>query len=108
MTTKELHITAQVTPNPNTLKFVLNLVLIPQGSINFTTAKEGSTSPLVKALFEIEGITNVMIGTNFVSITKDKAVDWSDVAEALTVTIRGTVESEKTLIDEKSWDTNGL
>ena len=42
MTEKSVKISAQITPNPNTLKFVLDKVLIERGSINFLTQDDAA------------------------------------------------------------------
>jgi hypothetical protein len=38
-------------------------------------------SPLAKKLFQIEGVTRVFFGKDFISVTKDEDEDW-DVREA--------------------------
>lgn len=106
-----LTLTAQVTPNPNTLKFVLDRKLIDRGSIDFQDPEKGKNSPVVKALFEINGIEGVLIGTNFVSVTKSADVDWTHVAESITSTIKKELSEneepiEKALIDATEDNSN--
>lgn len=100
MTEKSVKISAQITPNPNTLKFVLDRVLIERGSINFLTQDDAATSPLVNALFNIEGVSDIMVGTNFVSVSKANDKDWSDLAEPITETIENVCDQEDTLVDQ--------
>jgi Fe-S cluster biogenesis protein NfuA len=90
-----VNIQAMPTPNPNTIKFLLDIEFIPSGSIDFPNAEKAKNSPLPKALLEIEGMTGIMIGTNFVSITKDKDAGWENVLEKASNTIKemvGTVD----------------
>lgn len=77
-----IEIQAMPTPNPNTIKFLLNVEFLESGSIDFQDAEKADTSPLPKALFEVDGIHGVMIGTNFVSITKSSEAGWETVLEA--------------------------
>ncbi len=74
-------LTAMPTPNPNTVKFLVNKTFFEVGSIDFSEAKKAKNSTLPKALFEVDGIEGVMIGTNFVSITKQDDMGWEKVLE---------------------------
>jgi Fe-S cluster biogenesis protein NfuA len=98
-TTQPVHVSAQITPNPNTLKFVVDQIILDYGSIDFATKESASTSPLAKRLFDILGVTSVFAGTNFVSVTKSNSIDWIDLAEPVTDTIRDAFITETVLID---------
>ena len=63
---------AQVTPNPNTLKFVVNTTILESGTVDFSDASLASHSPLVEQLFAITGVDAVMLGQFFISVTKTK------------------------------------
>ena len=50
---KTIHIYLESNPNPNSLKFVLNEMLIPEGmSFDFPDAASATEAPLAKELFE--------------------------------------------------------
>lgn len=100
MSEKKVNISAQVTPNPNTLKFMLDINLFETGTYNFISEDAAEGSYLPEVLFDIEGVVGVMVGTNFVSVTKDQKTDWSDIAEEIVSGIEEAVESGETLIDE--------
>jgi Fe-S cluster biogenesis protein NfuA len=93
-------IQAMPTPNPNTIKFLLDIEFIPSGSIDFPTREKAINSPLPKALLDIEGMTGIMIGTNFVSITKDSAAGWENVLEKASNTIKDMVGKVNPLISD--------
>ena len=97
---RKVSITAQVTPNPNTLKFLLDQDLLESGSFNFPSREEAAGSYLPEYLFGLEGVEGVMIGTNFVSVTKSLSVDWSDMAEPLIDAIEDAILSGDPLIDD--------
>lgn len=66
----EIFVTLDFTPNPKTIKYVVNRELVSTGAFNFKTikdAKEGSE--LAMQLLSIPGVEAVMIGKNFVTIT---------------------------------------
>ena len=97
----EMKLTAMPTPNPNTVKFLVEKEFLEIGSINFTTAALAETSPLPKALFEINGIAGVMIGTNFISITKTDENGWEDVLEPASNLIKEYCSSDQQIFDTK-------
>lgn len=75
-----VNIQLEWTPNPSTLKYVVDRNLIPRGAINFTSlAKAQERSPLAAKLMEIPGVIAVMVGTNFVTITKGEGGEWDEV-----------------------------
>jgi Fe-S cluster biogenesis protein NfuA len=89
----EVTISLEFTPNPNTLKFVTNQSFLERGAANFPEASKAEPSPLAQKLFAIPGIAGVMIGTNFVTITKAPNGDWDIVAEEVPKTIETFVKS---------------
>lgn len=64
-----LHIELEFTPNPDSLKYRVNRNLLARGAKNYASPEEAANeSKLAAKLFKIEGISNVMIGTNFVTV----------------------------------------
>ncbi len=74
-------VSLEFTPNPNTLKFLTNQALLPKGAANFTAVDQAGKSPLAVRLFGITGVGGVLIGTNFVTITKSEAGNWDILAD---------------------------
>lgn len=75
-----VNIQLEWTPNPSTLKYVVDRELLPRGAINFTTLEKAKErSPLAEKLMGIGGVTGVMLGTNFVTITKGDEGEWDEV-----------------------------
>lgn len=91
----QVSITLEFTPNPNTLKFVVNHQFLERGAANFTDESKTTTSPLAKKLFQVPGIQGVMIGTNFVTVTKGMQGDWDIVAEQVPKTIESHLQSNE-------------
>ena len=71
-----MFIQTEVTPNPQTLKFLPGRVVMSAGTAFFKTESESSNSPLAKKLFAVEGVTGVFFGSDFITITKDDNFDW--------------------------------
>ncbi|MSP19146.1 MAG: NifU family protein [Bdellovibrionales bacterium] len=74
-------VTLEFTPNPNTLKFVVNRQFLEKGAANFTEFEKASVSPFAQKLFGIKGVAAVMIGTHFITITKTPEGDWDIIAD---------------------------
>jgi Fe-S cluster biogenesis protein NfuA len=80
-------VSLEFTPNPNTLKFLINQPLLPKGAANFTAPDQTEKSPLAQKLFAIAGVGGVLIGTNFVTITKAETGNWDVLADEVPKTI---------------------
>ncbi len=65
-----MFIQTEETPNPLTLKFLPGRDVSPTAAREFRTAEEGSGSPLARALFEIDGVSRVFFGADFLTVTR--------------------------------------
>lgn len=72
-----MFIQTQSTPNPATLKFLPGRDVSPETPYEFISENEAAASPLAAALFGINGVRNVFLGADFVSITKSDEADWA-------------------------------
>ncbi len=76
----DVYVSLEFTPNPNTLKYSVNRQLLERGAVNFVKAEEAAAkSPLASKLMGVPGISGVMIGKDFVTVTKTEAGDWDVV-----------------------------
>ena len=79
-TASPVYVSLEFTPNPNTLKYSVNRELLARGAVNFLKKAEAeSRSPLASKLFDVPGISGVMIGRDFVTVTKAEDGDWDVV-----------------------------
>ena len=79
-----VNIQLEWTPNPSTLKYVVDTNLLPRGAMNFTDkAVALEKSPLVSKLFGIKGVQAVMLGTNFVTVTKGDDGEWDELNDGV-------------------------
>jgi NFU1 iron-sulfur cluster scaffold homolog, mitochondrial len=72
-----MFIQTQTTPNPATQKFLPGRDVSPETPYEFISLEEAAASPLAAALFNINGVKTVFLGSDFVSITKSDEADWS-------------------------------
>ena len=71
-----MFIQTQDTPNPATLKFIPGVRVMDQGTADFSDADAAARAPLARRLFQIDGITGVFLGQDFVAVTKAETLDW--------------------------------
>lgn len=81
-----MFIQTEQTPNPQTLKFLPGRSVLGDRTVDFTDAEAAKVSPLATKLFEIDGVTGVFLGSDFVTVTKD-AADWTDLKPVVLGTI---------------------
>jgi Fe-S cluster biogenesis protein NfuA len=65
-----MFIQTEATPNPATLKFIPGKPVLADGTADFRGKEDADASPLARRLFEIDGVTGVFLGSNFISVTK--------------------------------------
>src|SRR5271168_306713 len=79
-TQSEVYVSLEFTPNPNTLKYSVNRQLLEKGAVNFIKKEDAEVrSPLAAKLFAVPGIAGVMLGKDFVTVTKTEEGDWDVV-----------------------------
>jgi Fe-S cluster biogenesis protein NfuA len=72
-----MFIQTETTPNPATLKFLPGRALAESGPREFRSVEEAKGSPLAARLFEIEGVTGVFVGADFLTVSKALGgLDW--------------------------------
>ena len=70
-----MFIQTEPTPNPETLKFLPGVTVLPSGSFDYRGPAEAEASPLAQSLFAIDGVSGVFLGHDFVSVSKGEA-EW--------------------------------
>ncbi len=69
---------AELTPNPNTMKFVADRVIFPSADpVQYKTAAEAKgSSKLAEELFNFPFVKGVFVAHNFVTVTKTADLSW--------------------------------
>jgi Fe-S cluster biogenesis protein NfuA len=99
---KSVTIYTESNPNPNSLKFVVNYMLLPDGvSADFPDPLSASRCPLALDLFRYNFVKRVFISSNFVTVTKAEGSDWNDVSPILKPFIKGFLEEGNPLFLEE-------
>jgi len=90
----------EMTPNPETMKFVANKLLYPGKSIDFPDESTAAPSPLAKELFAFPFIRSVFIASNFVTLSKTVETNWDDVIPSIRQFLKEYLEEGKAVINE--------
>jgi hypothetical protein len=70
-----MFIQTEATPNPVTLKFIPGKPVLASGTAEYRSKGEAEGSPLARRLFDIDGVSGVFLGSDFISVTKNDA-EW--------------------------------
>ncbi len=98
---RTVNIYLEANPNPNSLKFVANFMLVSEGqNFDFPDLESAKEAPLAAELFQYDYVKRVFYMSNFVTITKAEGVEWIEIQEELKQHIKGYLESEKPLLTE--------
>jgi len=100
-----INVYTESTPNPATMKFIVNKLLI-NGSVDFATKEAAEKSPFAKELFKFSFVNGVFFASNFVTVTKFESDSWDDLLPILKEFVKGAVESELVIQEEETPEAN--
>lgn len=95
---EKIKIHTEGTPNPNALKFVVEMTLLEKGTYNFTSKENATNSPLALKLFEINLVKEVFIGRNFITVSKSQEAKWDNIYDKVLDTLHKHFNSGKPLV----------
>ncbi len=113
MLSRPIFVYTELSPNPNSMKFVLNFELVPDGlSFDYPSLEaameEGNVSPLAADLFQFPHVKRVFIASNFITITKGDDIAWEEVLRDTKQFIKIYFEENHPVFEQKTIDKNTL
>lgn len=97
-----ISIYTEMTPNPETMKFVANKLLYPGKSIDFQDESSANPSPLAKELFSFPFIKSVFIASNFITLTKTTETEtWDDIIPNIKQFLKDYLENGGLVVNEE-------
>jgi Fe-S cluster biogenesis protein NfuA len=105
MSNSTINVFTESTPNPATMKFLVNKLLV-NGSIDFPSKESAESSAFAKELFKFNFVKGVFFASNFVTITKSEDSNWEDIEAILKEFVKGAVESELKIQDQQNEEVN--
>ena len=77
-----MFIQTEATPNPATMKFLPGKPVLTDGTLDMPTREAAAQSPLAERLFDLPNVGGVMLGPDFISVTKTEG-DWQQIKPAV-------------------------
>ncbi len=97
-----INVYTESNPNPNSLKFVLNFMLMPEGvSRDFPDIENAKNAPLAQKLFELPYVKRVFYMSNFVTVTKEESADWYEIKGEIQALIKTFLEEGNQILIEE-------
>ncbi|MGI9548906.1 MAG: NifU family protein [Bdellovibrionales bacterium] len=93
-------VTYEPTPNPQSLKFVLNIPICEE-KLEINNRNESSRSPLAAKILGFPWAKSVFIGANFITITKEEWLEWDMISEPLAQMIKEHLDRGEKVVLKK-------
>ena len=99
---KQIDISGEPTLDPQVCKFIVDYPIFPDKSCNCRTKDMAKGSPLLEALFAIDGIEQVLVAGNSLTIAKNNQDPWPLIGKEIGKAIRSTIHSGVQLISDNA------
>ena len=96
-----MFVQTEITPNPNSLKFLPGKNVSNKGSFEITQ-KDQTNNELVKNLLSINGVEGIFLGKDFISINKYEDTSWDDIKHIVISLINDFYSTGKECVVEKT------
>ena len=96
-----MFVQTEITPNPNSLKFLPGKMVSNDGSFEITK-KEETDNELVRNLLSINGVTGVFLSKDFLSINKTEEANWEEIKHIVISLINEFYSTGKEFVIESS------
>ena len=98
-----MFVQTEITPNPNSLKFMPGKAVSNSGCFEITN-KEKIDNELVRNLLSIDGVTGIFLGADFISINKEEKKNWEDIKHIVISLINDFYSEGKEFVIDKNLD----
>tara|TARA_B100001109_G_C18796777_1_gene442865 strand:+ start:47 stop:586 length:540 start_codon:yes stop_codon:yes gene_type:complete len=96
-----MFIQTEITPNPNSLKFLPGKIVSNSGSFEITK-KDETNNELIRNLLSINGIEGVFLGYDFISINKYDEPSWDEIKHIVISLINDFYSTGKEFVIDKN------
>ena len=98
-----MFVQTEITPNPNSLKFIPGKPVSKIGPIEITN-KDKINNDLIRNVLSIHGVTGIFLGEDFLSVNKEESKDWEDVKHIVISLINEFYSAGKQFVIDKNID----
>ena len=96
-----MFVQTEITPNPNSLKFLPGKTVSSFGSFEITK-KDETNNELIRNLLSINGVEGIFLGRDFISVNKNDNILWDDVKHIVISLINDFYSNGKECVIEKN------
>ena len=96
-----MFVQTEVTPNPNSLKFLPGKKVSNSGSYEITK-KEESENLLVRNILSVNGVEGIFLGEDFISVNKNDPTKWEDIKHIVIALINDFYSTGKEFVIDKN------
>ena len=100
-----MFVQTEITPNPNSLKFIPGKVVSNNGSFE-VTQKDKTNNELIRNLLSINGVEGIFLGKDFISINKYDDTSWDEIKHIVISLINDFYSNGKECVIEKELNEN--
>ena len=100
-----MFVQSELTPNPNSIKFLPGKIVSKSGSFE-VTKKDETNNDLIKNLFSVNGVESIFLGKDFISVNKQDEVEWEEIKHIIISLINDFYSSGKEYVVEKDLKEN--
>ncbi|TVQ80852.1 MAG: NifU family protein [Bradymonadales bacterium] len=95
----EIYVDLEFTPNPDSLKYLVNRSILTKGTLFLSSAEEAKEkSELAESLFQLGGIKSVMLGAGFVTVSLQSQDELHELNEKITECIRAHLKEGRPVV----------
>ena len=97
-----MFVQTEITPNPNSLKFLPGKTVSDKGSFEITK-KDQIDNELIRNLLSVNGVEGIFLGKDFISINKYDDANWDEIKHIIISLINDFYLDGKECVIEKFW-----
>ena len=101
-----MFVQTEITPNPNSLKFIPGKVVSNAGSFEITK-KDEIKNQLVKDILSVNGVEGIFLGKDFISVNKYDEIPWEEIKHIIISFINEFYSSGKDFVIDKNLNEQG-
>ena len=98
-----MFVQTEITPNPNSLKFLPGKKVSNNGSFEITK-KDNINNELVRNLLSVNGVEGIFLGEDFISVNKTDSINWEEIKHIVISLINDFYSDGKDFVIDKNLD----
>ena len=102
-----MFIQTEITPNPNSLKFLPGKKVSNSGIIEITK-KEDTNNPLVRNILSVNGVEGILLADDFISVNKSDEINWEEIKHIIISLINDFFSDGKEFVIDNNLKNNEL